>query len=454
MGIWYLVILIAAFLIGIPVAISMGGSAAILMILERGLGAFRPEVIAQKSVYGLNNFLLLSIPLFLYAGKIMNTGNITSRIFDFAKSTVGWLRGGLGHVNIIASVIFAGMTGTATSDAAGLGAIEIKAMREAGYEDDFTFAVTGVSSTIGPIIPPSIPLVIYGLMTGCSIGALLIAGIVPGILMAIAMMIYVEIYAVRHHFPKGERFRISVVWRTFRRAFLSLLTPVIIIGGILSGVFTPTEAAAIAAVYATVLTVFVYKEVDFKTLKSVLWETLRDSGTIMMICFCASLYGYMITRSKIAEHLASAIAQVSTNPYVITLLLVAFLLVVGCFMENLASITILAPVFLPVLVNSGIDPLAFGIIMIITLMVGLLTPPLRHGALCPLQGGGHPARTDGQGGAALFAAAAYRHPAALLLPADHHLPAQPADGLTEKPPGFPRRFKGCAAYRRGSSGCG
>ena len=375
MGIWYLVILIAAFLIGIPVAISMGGSAAILMILERGLGAFRPEVIAQKSVYGLNNFLLLSIPLFLYAGKIMNTGNITSRIFDFAKSTVGWLRGGLGHVNIIASVIFAGMTGTATSDAAGLGAIEIKAMREAGYEDDFTFAVTGVSSTIGPIIPPSIPLVIYGLMTGCSIGALLIAGIVPGILMAIAMMIYVEIYAVRHHFPKGERFRISVVWRTFRRAFLSLLTPVIIIGGILSGVFTPTEAAAIAAVYATVLTVFVYKEVDFKTLKSVLWETLRDSGTIMMICFCASLYGYMITRSKIAEHLASAIAQVSTNPYVITLLLVAFLLVVGCFMDNLASITILAPVFLPVLVNSGIDPLAFGIIMIITLMVGLLTPP-------------------------------------------------------------------------------
>ena len=245
MGIWYLVILIAAFLIGIPVAISMGGSAAILMILERGLGAFRPEVIAQKSVYGLNNFLLLSIPLFLYAGKIMNTGNITSRIFDFAKSTVGWLRGGLGHVNIIASVIFAGMTGTATSDAAGLGAIEIKAMREAGYEDDFTFAVTGVSSTIGPIIPPSIPLVIYGLMTGCSIGALLIAGIVPGILMAIAMMIYVEIYAVRHHFPKGERFRISVVWRTFRRAFLSLLTPVIIIGGILSGVFTPTELSLI-----------------------------------------------------------------------------------------------------------------------------------------------------------------------------------------------------------------
>ncbi|MFR9189570.1 MAG: TRAP transporter large permease [Anaerotruncus massiliensis (ex Togo et al. 2019)] len=369
MGIWYLVILIAAFLIGIPVAISMGGSAAILMILERGLGAFRPEVIAQKSVYGLNNFLLLSIPLFLYAGKIMNTGNITSRIFDYAKSTVGWLRGGLGHVNIIASVIFAGMTGTATLTrrASARSRSRRCARRATGR---LHLAVTGVSSTIGDhpaehsaghLRPDD------RLLTG----ALPIAG-TKAILMAIAMMIYVA-YAVRT--IQGERFRISVVWRNFRRAFLSLLTPVIIIGGILSGVFTPTEAAAIAAVYATVLTVFVYKEVDFKTLKSVLWETLRDSGTIMMICFCASLYGYMITRSKIAEHLASAIAQVSTNPYVITLLLVAFLLVVGCFMENLASITILAPVFLPVLVNSGIDPLAFGIIMIITLMVGLLTPP-------------------------------------------------------------------------------
>ena len=195
----YFAILVAAFLLGLPVAVAMGGSAVVLMILERGITAFRPEVVAQKSAYGLNNFLLLSIPLFLYAGKIMNTGSITKRIFEFAKSLVGWLHGGLGHVNIVASVIFAGMTGTATSDAAGLGAIEIEAMREAGYDDDFTFAVTGASSLIGPIIPPSIPLVIYGLMTSVSIGKLLIAGIVPGIILAGALMTYVEIYAVRHH---------------------------------------------------------------------------------------------------------------------------------------------------------------------------------------------------------------------------------------------------------------
>ncbi|MEY8522063.1 TRAP transporter large permease [Lachnospiraceae bacterium 38-10] len=371
----YFAILVAAFLLGLPVAVAMGGSAVVLMILERGAAAFRPEVVAQKSAYGLNNFLLLSIPLFLYAGKIMNTGNITKRIFDFAKSLVGWLHGGLGHVNIVASVIFAGMTGTATSDAAGLGAIEIKAMREAGYDDDFTFAVTGASSLIGPIIPPSIPLVIYGLMTSVSIGKLLIAGIVPGIILAGALMAYVEVYAVRHHYPKGERFQLKKLWHDFKRSVLSLLTPVIIIGGILSGVFTPTEAAAIASVYATILTVFIYKEVDWKALKNILFETVRDSGTIMMICYCASIYGYVITRSQLAIKLAGAVLEISNNPYVVSFLLVGFLLIVGCFMENLATITILAPVFLPVLEAVGIDPLAFGIIMILTLMVGLLTPP-------------------------------------------------------------------------------
>lgn len=371
----YFAILVAAFLLGLPVAVAMGGSAVVLMILERGITAFRPEVVAQKSAYGLNNFLLLSIPLFLYAGKIMNTGSITKRIFEFAKSLVGWLHGGLGHVNIVASVIFAGMTGTATSDAAGLGAIEIEAMREAGYDDDFTFAVTGASSLIGPIIPPSIPLVIYGLMTSVSIGKLLIAGIVPGIILAGALMIYVEIYAVRHHYPKGERFQMKKLWHDFKRSVLSLLTPIIIIGGILSGVFTPTEAAAVASLYATILTVFIYKEVDWKALKNILFETVRDSGTIMMICYCASVYGYVITRSQLAVKLAGAILEISNNPYVVCFLLVGFLLIVGCFMENLATITILAPVFLPVLEAVGIDPLAFGVIMILTLMVGLLTPP-------------------------------------------------------------------------------
>lgn len=375
MALLYILILLGTFLVGIPVAISMGGTSVILMILERGLTNFKPEVVAQKSMYGLNNFLLISIPLFLYTGKIMNTGSITEKIFGFAQSMVGRLRGGLGHVNIIASIIFAGMTGTATSDAAGLGAIEIKAMREGGYDDGFTFAITGISSTIGPIIPPSIPLVIYGLMSGVSIGALLIAGLIPGLFMAFLMMIYVEIFATFKKFPRGNRFNFSVFARTGKAAFLPILTPIIIIGGILSGVFTPTEAAAIAALYATIIEVFVYKELSWGHLKKILFETLRDSGTIMVICFCASLYGYMVTRSQLAIQVANMISGVSTDPIIVSFIIVGFLLVVGCFMESLAAITILTPVFIPVIVKVGIDPLAFGIIMILTLMIGLLTPP-------------------------------------------------------------------------------
>lgn len=371
----YFVILLAVFIAGVPVAVAMGGTATLLLIMERGFAAFNPAIIAQKSCYGLNNFLLLSIPLFLFAGKIMNTGNITSRIFNFCKSLVGWLHGGLGHVNIISSVIFAGMTGTATSDAAGLGQIEIQAMRDAGYDDEFTFGITAGSSLIDPIIPPSIPLVVYGMMTGVSIGKLLISGIVPGAMLALALGIYVEVVARRKGYPRDASFDPKKIWHDFKRSFFSLLTPVIIIGGIMSGIFTATEAAAVAAVYATFLTTIVYKEVDLKGLKKVLWETVRDSGSIMMVCYCASCYGYVITKSRVALELAEAIMTISVNPTVICLLLVGFLLIMGCFMENLATITIMAPVFYPLLVDVGFDPLAFGIIMVLTLMIGLLTPP-------------------------------------------------------------------------------
>lgn len=371
----YFAILLVIFIAGVPVAVAMGGSATLLLILERGFSNFNPAIIAQKSCYGLNNFLLLSIPLFLYAGKIMNTGNITNRIFNFCKSLVGWLHGGLGHVNIMASVIFAGMTGTATSDAAGLGQIEIQAMREAGYDDEFTFGITAGSSLIGPIIPPSIPLVIYGMMTGVSIGKLLIGGIVPGVILALALGIYVEIAAKRKGYPRDTKFDAKKIWKDFKASFLSLLTPIIIIGGIMSGVFTATEAAAIAALYATILTTVVYKEIDFKGLCKILWETVRDSGSIMMICYCASCYGYVITKSRVAQKLAASVMTLTTNPFWVCMLLVGVLLIMGCFMENLATITIMAPVFYPLLVNVGFDPLAFGLIMILSLMIGLLTPP-------------------------------------------------------------------------------
>ena len=212
-------------------------------------------------------------------------------------------------------------------------------------------------------------------MTGVSIGKLLISGIVPGVMLALALGIYVEVVARRKGYPRDASFDPKKIWHDFKRSFFSLLTPVIIIGGIMSGIFTATEAAAVAAVYATFLTTIVYKEVDLKGLKKVLWETVRDSGSIMMVCYCASCYGYVITKSRVALELAEAIMTISVNPTVICLLLVGFLLIMGCFMENLATITIMAPVFYPLLVDVGFDPLAFGIIMVLTLMIGLLTPP-------------------------------------------------------------------------------
>lgn len=376
MGALYLFVLVFLFIIGVPVGFAMGGTAAVLSLAERGLPFLgNCGVLSQKALSGVDNFLLLSVPFFLYAGKVMNVGGITKRIFDFTKYLVGWLHGGLGHVNVVSSVVFAGMTGTAVSDAAGLGAVEIKAMNDAGYEPEFSVAVTAASSTIGPIIPPSVPLVIYGLMTSTSIGGLLIAGIVPGVLMALALMIAIEVYAIRHKMPKGVPFNLILIAKHFKHAFLPLLTPVIIIGGIMSGFFTPTEAAGIAAVYATVLSVFVYKEITFGELRAIVKDTVKDTGTIMIIVSLAVVYGYLITRSNITVELANGIAGISTDPIVVGLILIVFLLFVGCFMEATAAITILAPVLLPVLQVANIDTMAFGIVMVLTLMIGLLTPP-------------------------------------------------------------------------------
>lgn len=374
MGILLLVIFVILFIIGVPIAFGIGGSALIAMIIERGLD-FDVSILVQRSVSGIDNFLLLAVPLFIYAGKMMNTGGITTRIFEFAKAVVGSLRGGLGHVNVFASVIFAGMTGTAVADAAGLGAVELKAMKDAGYKDEFAVAITGASSTVGPIIPPSVPLVIYGLMTGVSIGGILIAGIVPGLILALALSITISIYAKKTNMPKGEPFKIKVAWNGFRHAFFPLLTPLIIIVGMVSGVFTPTEAAAIAAAYATILSTMVYKEVTWGGVWKIMKETAIESGAIMLIVSMSMIFGYLITLSGITETLVAALGEISTDPIVVGLILMVFFLFLGCFMEATAAITILSPVLLPIFAFSSIDPMHFGIVMVITMMIGLLTPP-------------------------------------------------------------------------------
>ncbi len=358
---------------GFPVAIALAGSSAVFILLD---GRIPDVVVAHRMVNGVDSFPLLAVPFFILAGNLMNTSGITERIFEFAKALVGWMRGGLGHVNIGASVIFAGMSGAAVADAGGLGAIEIKAMRDANYDAGFAVGITAASSTIGPIIPPSLPMVIYGVVAGVSIGQLFAAGFVPGLLMALALMIMVTLYARRNNYPRDQAFSIRVLGSSFLHAFLSLLTPVIIIGGILSGAFTPTEAAIAACAWAMVLGLVVYRTLTLRRFLRVSFDTIETTAVVLFIVAAASIFAWILTSNRVPEQFAALILSVSENPIVVLLLINLILLAVGCFLETVAAITILVPVLLPIAVKVGVDPVHFGVILVLNLMIGLLTPPV------------------------------------------------------------------------------
>jgi tripartite ATP-independent transporter DctM subunit len=359
--------------IGVPVAIALAGSSAVFILLS---GQVPGVVTMHRMINGVDSFPLLAIPFFILAGNLMNTAGITERIFEFAKALVGWMRGGLGHVNIGASVIFAGMSGAAVADAGGLGAIEIKAMRDAKYDPGFAVGITAASSTIGPIIPPSLPMVIYGVVAGASIGQLFAAGFIPGLLMALSLMIMVAWYARVRGYPRDQVFRLGVLGRAFLRAFLSLMTPVIIIGGILSGAFTPTEAAIAACAWALILGLFIYRTLDLKRFLRVSFDTIETTAVVLFIVAAASIFAWILTSNRVPENFAALILTVSENPIIVLILINIILLVVGCFMETVAAITILVPVLLPIAVKVGVDPVHFGVIMVLNLMIGLLTPPI------------------------------------------------------------------------------
>jgi tripartite ATP-independent transporter DctM subunit len=370
-------VLIGGFLlllvIGVPVAISLAGSSLIYVMLE---GVQPHLVVLHRMIGGIDSFPLLAIPFFIMAGSLMNSGGITNRIYDFALALVGWLKGGLGHVNVVGSVIFAGMSGTAVADAGGLGNIEIKAMRDHGYSVDFAVGITGASSTIGPIIPPSLPFVIYGVMANTSIGKLFAAGVIPGLVMALTMMIMVTYYAHTRGWHRDAKFSIIALWQTFKRAFLPLLTPIILIGGMTTGVFTPTEAAIAATVYAIFLGMAVYRTLSLKKLIKVSLETAETTALILLIVAGASIFGYLITLTKVTDNVSALVLSITTTPWIVLLLVNIFLLIVGCFMETIAAITILVPVLLPLMDKIGVDPVHFGLIMVLNLMIGLLTPPV------------------------------------------------------------------------------
>jgi tripartite ATP-independent transporter DctM subunit len=328
-----------------------------------------------KMMHGVNNFPLLAVPFFILAANVMNKGSVTPRIFGFANSLVGHLRGGLGHVNVLASMIFAGMSGTAVADAAGLGALEIRAMQDQGYPLKFSTGITGASSVIGPIIPPSVAMVIYGWLSDVSVGGLFIGGLIPGAILGGALMIMTVILSYRVTMPMMARPPLKEIADLSKKAFLSLMTPLIIVGGIWSGIFTPTESGAVASIYAIILGMVIYRDVSWKDLLDIFRHTIEFTAIILFIISVAGLYGWLLVRLQIPLTLAEGIVQITTNSTVLLIILMFFFLIVGCFMSVIESVLIFTPIMAPMVKVVGVDPLFFGVLMVISLSVGVITPP-------------------------------------------------------------------------------
>jgi tripartite ATP-independent transporter DctM subunit len=350
------------------------GAADIVAVITSG--RFPLETVFHSMGTGLSSYILLAIPFFIIAGEVMNSGGITTRIFDFANALVGRIPGGLGHANVFASVIFAGMSGSAVADAGGLGAIEMKAMRDVGFDDEFSASVTAASSTIGPIIPPSVPMVVFGASAGVSVGKLFIGGFIPGLLMAIALSIMVYYYAVKRNYPRLEKFSWKYVAQTFKKAFLPILTPIIIIGGIIGGIFTPTEAASVAVVYGIIIAMFVYKDLSFKKLREIIFKALITTSTVTFIMATASAFAWLLAIDGLPMKLAEFVSSINMPAWVFLILFNVIFLILGMFMEALSILIIMVPVVMPLFQHFGLDPIHMGVVMVLNLMIGLITPPV------------------------------------------------------------------------------
>lgn len=367
-----LFVLIILFLLGFPVPYAIAAAGLVIMNLSTGI---KWMSITSNMINGINSFTILCIPLFLLAGKLMNACGITDRLFKAARAIVGGVPGGLGHVNILASFIFAGMSGTAIADAAGLGQIEVKAMDNAGYDRDFACAVTAASSTLGPIVPPSMPLIVFGMVSGTSVGALLIAGVLPGVVIALSMALLVTFFAYRRHYPRDKFHSWEHTFADLKQGILPCFTPIIILLGIYTGIFTPTEAAAICVVYASFLGIVVYKALSFKEYLEVLKETVVDAGPICILLAVSTFFGSALIRANVPQELVTALMSVVQSKWIFWILFNLSFLVIGMFMETVSAITILTPIVFPMAVAYGINPIHFGIVVVFNLMIGVISPP-------------------------------------------------------------------------------
>ena len=359
---------------GIPVAFSLALTSLVVLLV---IGDVPLHLIPQRMFTGMDSFPLMAVPFFILAGELMNSAGITQRIVRFSNALVGHIRGGLAHVNIVASMFFAGISGSAVADTAALGSILIPAMEKDGYDTTFSAAVTASSSIIGPIIPPSIPVVIFALVGSVSVGGLFLAGVVPGVLIGFGLMIVAYIISRRKNYgSKHPLVSLREFGSSFVGAFIPLLMPLIIMGGILSGVFTPTEAASVAVAYAVVIGFFVLRTLKLKDLPGIFYRSMVTTSIILTVMACANIFSWILGTELIPQKVAMAITSLTSNPYLFLLLINVLLLIVGCFLEGLASIIILVPILIPLSQQMGIDPLHFGIIVVMNLMIGLITPPL------------------------------------------------------------------------------
>jgi C4-dicarboxylate transporter, DctM subunit len=359
--------------LGVPLAVALGlaGVASILMFTSTPI-----DLLSQSMFSAMNSFLLVAVPLFILVGHIMERGRVAERIFDFAEALVGWMPGGLGHVNVISSVIFGGVSGSSVADIASVGAIEIKAMERHGFPKGYAVGMTLVTSTLSSIIPPSILVVIAGSIANVSIGTLLVAGLIPGLFIAFVFMVFNHFYSVYHGYNPPKPFNLRLVVTTGLGAILPMLTPVILLGGIVNGFFTPTEAASIAVLYTLILSVLVYRSIPVSEIPGILVETARTSGTILFIAATAKLAAWVFTFDGLPVQVANLLSAISSGPTMALFLIFLFLIMVGMFMDAIAAMFILIPVLLPPALKVGIDPMHFLIVTVITLTLGLVTPPV------------------------------------------------------------------------------
>ena len=363
------------FVIRIPIALGMIMSSIFYCLLAPG-PATGMQMAARQFLSSLNvKFILIAVPLFVFAAKVMNTGAVTEKIFRFANNLVGRWRGGMGHVNVVASIIFSGMTGSAVADASGLGIMEIEAMRKHGYDDSFSCAITAASATIGPIFPPSIPMIFYAMLSGASIGKLFIGGMIPGILIGLALMAYIAFIAQKRNYPRGERYTFKQFVKNTVIAFPALMTPVILLGGIYTGVVTPTEAGALAGIYALLISVLVYRSLGIKQLLDVIIDTAKTTGVLTVIVGAAFSFSYIVALEHIPGLFSNLLLSITSNKYVLLLVINILFIILGMFIDTMAITLVFIPMVLPLVKMLGIDLVHFGVVIVLNMMIGLSTPP-------------------------------------------------------------------------------